>query len=261
MKVGIITRNLATLLAASTLVFAVEDAAWAQHGGGHAGAAGGGVHGGGGTAGGGIHGGAIGGFHGGTAGSVHGGPGFHGSPGFRRGPSFRGHGWRWAPGWGWWWDWGWPLGVYLSVLPWSYSTLWWDGIPYYYADGGYYIWNDTIGQYEQVQPPSEIAQQGVAAAPGGASQMSEELFAYPTNGQSIEQQATDKSQCRAWANGQVGKMPTAPNGVPGPEPGTSPGNSGAAGTASTVPSAAVRQRQDYWRAEAACLEARGYSVE
>lgn len=167
-------------------------------------------------------------------------PAPYGFRGYRwRGPGWRGYGWRgygwgWRPGWGWWWGgWGWPLGVYLSVLPWYYSTIWWDGIPYYYANGDYYLWNGTTSQYEQVQPPPEVAQQGAGAprssdATRGPEDLrgSEELYAYPMHDQSPETQASDKSQCRTWASGQ---------------------------TASTGP-------KEYLRAEAACLEARGYTV-
>lgn len=248
MKIGTVARKLTAILAASTLL-----AACAQDpGGSHGGAGGGAVHGGGGAAGGAVHGGAVGGFRGGAEGGFRGGPGFRGY----------GYGWRWAPGWGWWWwGWGWPLGVYVSVLPWYYSTLWWDGIPYYYADGYYYVWNGNVGQYEQVQPPPEVAQQAVGAPPGGAPSMSEELFAYPKSGQSPEQQAKDKSQCRAWASSQVAGMAAAPSGAQGPAPSTPPSNPGAAGTPPAAPPVTVAQRQDYLRAEAACLEARGYSVE
>lgn len=249
MNIETTARKLTAMLAASTLLFATDGIAWAQHAGGGGSAAGGGVHAGGGAAGGGVHGGPAGGFRGGAVGGVRGGPGF------------RGYGWRWAPGWGWWW-WGWgsPLGVYLSVLPWYYSTLWWDGIPYYYANGDYYIWNDYVGQYEQVQPPPEVSQQAVGVPPGGTP-MSEELFAYPKNGQSSEQQATDKSACRAWASGQVAGIPAAPHGAPGSAPGTPPGKPGAVPTPPVAPPTAAAQRQDYLRAEAACLEGRGYSVE
>jgi hypothetical protein len=119
-----------------------------------------------------------------------------------------------------------PLGIYLSALPWYYSTYWWDGIPYYYADNNYYLWNGT--GYERVQPPADFSPP--AQPPGGAPDLGE-LFAYPKNGQSAAQQATDKSECRTWAAGQSGHDVTVNSTI---------------------------QHQDYLRAEAACLEARGY---
>ncbi len=103
-----------------------------------------------------------------------------------------------------------------------------------------------------------LAQQGGAAtppsagpppigAPPAAAPMSAELYAYPKNGQSPEQQATDKSQCRAWASGQVAAA-------------AAPAASGATGPTPAAPVAAG-QGQNYQRAERACLEARGYSVQ
>jgi hypothetical protein len=127
--------------------------------------------------------------------------------------------------------------LYVATLPLYYSTLWWDGIPYYYADNNYYVWNGTVSQYETVSPPPELqSQQGTAqgAAPSaGAS----ELIAYPKNGQSEEQQGKDKFECHRWAAGQTGFDPTQVGG------GTAPG-----------------KRSDYLRAQGACLEGRGYTV-
>jgi hypothetical protein len=63
------------------------------------------------------------------------------------------------------------------------------------------------------------------------------LFAYPTKGQTSEQQATDRFECHKWAASQTGFDPTLAGG-----------NAPAKG-------------QDYLRAQAACLEGRGYSVQ
>jgi len=124
------------------------------------------------------------------------------------------------------------LGLYFATLPLYYSTVWWDGIPYYYADNTYYVWNGTVNQYETVSPPRGLQSQAGAQAPGGS-----ELIAYPKNGQSEEQQGNDKFECHRWAAGQTGFDPTQAGG------GAAPGN-----------------RADYLRAQAACLEGRGYSV-
>jgi hypothetical protein len=152
-----------------------------------------------------------------------GGFGFHGG-GFRGGPGFRGgFGWRGGFGYGWW---GWPgYGLFLATLPFYSSTVWWNGVPYYYADDSYYIWNSYAGGYQAVPPPSQIMNQ----AP--AQQGADELFAYPKNAQTDEQQARDKQECRNWAASQIGSG------------GGSPMNRG-----------------DNLRAQTACLEARGYSV-
>ncbi len=255
MNIRSVARTFTTIAASSALLIVSEGAAWAQHAGG---------------GGGGFHGGGGGGFHGGAAvhgGGFHGGYGYHGyGYGYRGGYGYGwhgGYGWGWRPGLGWWW-WGWgvPLGVYLSVLPWSYSTLWWGGVPYYYANGDYYVWNGTASQYEEVQPPAEVTQQGPGAPP-----VSQELYAYPMHGQSDEQQSRDKRECREWAGGQVSGSASAPNGPPNYPPNAPPG-SGAPGAApgtaappaGPAPPASASGGQDYLRAEAACLEARGYSV-
>jgi len=68
-------------------------------------------------------------------------------------------------------------------------------------------------------PPSAPSDGG--AAPG-------QIFMYPKNGQSAEQQATDKAECQQWAQQQAGQV--AQNG------------------------------SDYQRAMTACVEGRGYSA-
>src|ERR1700733_8446978 len=186
-------------------------------GGGHGGAGGhmsGGAHmsGGGHFVGGGRPGGGYGRYPGG---------GYRG--GFRGyGGGFRGYGFGFGVGLG--------VGLYFSALPLYYSTYWWGGIPYYYADDTFYTWDGSAGEYQTVDPPPEVEQQA-------ESQAVTELIAYPKDGQSDEQQAKDKSECRQWAA-------------------TQSGNSPAAGAAA----AADPNRGNYLRAEAACLDARGYSV-
>ena len=165
-----------------------------------------------------------GGWHGGGYGG-----GFHGGYGFRGGYGWRG---------GYWGGWGWGLGglglgLYFATLPYYYSTYWWGGVPYYYADNTYYRWNGDVGQYETVAPPAGLQNQG-GAQPAAAPS---ELIAYPKNGQSQEQLGKDKFECYRWAVGQTGFDPTLPGG------GSAPGN-----------------RSNYTRAQAACLEGRGYSV-
>ena len=96
-------------------------------------------------------------------------------------------------------------------------------------------WDGDVGQYETVNPPPEVQQQAAALSPN--------LIAYPKNGQTEAQQATDKSACRTWAAAQSGFDPTRAAATQG------------ATTDSTT------KRTDYMRAQAACLEGRGYSVE
>jgi len=50
-------------------------------------------------------------------------------------------------------------GFYLDTLPLNYSVYWWDGLPYYYADGSYYVWDGPVGEYRVVRPPDGLLQQ------------------------------------------------------------------------------------------------------
>lgn len=215
-------RPIGALAAAALVAVAAPCAALAQHAGGGAG----GGH----VAAGHIGGGFVSG-HAGRAGPGRPGGGF--GRGYGGYYGWRGYGWgpSWGLGWGWGWTWGWPLGIYVAALPWYYTTFWWDGVPYYFADGSYYVWSSDVGQYERIEPSPELIQQRTGRPNGGST----ELFAYPKNGQSTAQQATDKAECRRWATDQTGFDPAKPS----------------AGAASS---------QDYLRAETACLEGRGYSV-
>jgi hypothetical protein len=134
-------------------------------------------------------------------------------------------------------------------LPLYYSTYWWGGVPYYYANDNYYVWNGTAGQYETVNPPPQVVSQAGSAAP----QANTNLFAYPKNGQTAQQQSKDTFECHQWAAGQSGFDPTAAGSVAAPTPG--------ANTPAPAPSSAPGRREDYMRAQAACLEGRGYSVQ
>ncbi len=254
-------------------------------GGGFHGGGGGGFHGGGGgfhSGGGGFHGGGFGrgGFRGGYSGGFHGGGyggGFH-PGGFRggygggyRGGGFRGgyggpfhaggfrggyggpfhaggfrggygggFGGGWYRGgygpWGYWGGWG--LGLSVPFLPLGYSTYYWGGLPYYYADDALYSWDADTGEYITVAPPDgspDVAPPNSSAA----TATTVDLYAYPKAGQSEEQQARDKDDCRKWAGAQNGG-----------ESSQTPSDSAAVDSA----------HASYVRAEAACLEARNYSV-
>ena len=136
-----------------------------------------------------------------------------------------------------------PFGVFVPVLPAFYTTLWVGGLPYYYADDVYYTYGGPGVGYEVVAPPSDASvsmQQPPGAAPPQAPPSSD-LFIYPKNGQTEQQQAQDRYECHTWAQSQTGFDPTAPSG------GVSPDQEGAA-------------RDGYNRAMTACLEGRGYTV-
>jgi hypothetical protein len=151
---------------------------------------------------------------------VHGGARFY----FSGGVWYRPHGPRFAvvvP----------PFGLFVPFLPPYYATVWVGGRPYYYANEVYYV-NQRDG-YVVVEPPKgEVSQ-----APPPADQ----LFIYPRQNQSEQQQATDRYECHSWAVNQTGFDPTRP---PGDTPEARKGE----------------KRVDYQRAMSACLDGRGYTV-
>jgi len=127
-----------------------------------------------------------------------------------------------------------PLGLTIRFLPPFYTVIWVGAIPYYYAAGVYYAWYPEFGYYRVVEAPrdSEIRDQGPM----------DDIYFYPRNGQSAEQQAQDRYECHRWAMDQTRFDPTAPGG--------------------NVPVSQYNgKRSDYRRAMKACLEARSYSVQ
>jgi hypothetical protein len=160
-----------------------------------------------------------------------GGYGFHGGYGYHGG--YYGGGFR-----------PWPLlglGIFVATLPLYWATQWWDGVPYYYANDTYYLWNRDARQYEVVAPPaSQTADTATPGAPADSAN-SADLFVYPKNGQSAEQMARDRYECHRWAADQTGFDPSQ-----------------TAGGVSAQSAAA--KREDYVRAQGACLDARGYST-
>ena len=128
-----------------------------------------------------------------------------------------------------------PLGISVSFLPPFYSTVWFGGVPYYYADDTYYLWRPERREYVVTAPPPDAAA-ATTTPPTGP-----EIYAYPRNGQSPEQQSTDRYECHRSASSQSGFDPTQRLG------GVAAGDADA-------------RRADYQRAQKACLEGRGYSV-
>jgi hypothetical protein len=181
----------------------------------------------------------------GYAGSAYGGHAAYGYPGggyqhgYSTGATWRG---------GYWHGGYWPRAYYglgfawfLPVLPLAYATYWYDGLPYYYANDVYYTWNPDYSGYTATDPPpvtdSSAGADGAAAPPEGLSgagqgapdpSVGAQIFMYPKNGQSEQQQSDDKRECQQWAASQAGQ--------------------GAANSS------------DYRRAMLACIEGRGYSA-
>ncbi len=135
-----------------------------------------------------------------------------------------------------------PVGVVVDVLPPYYTAVAAGGVQYYYANDTYYLFNASARGFQVVEPPPGIDTDSAAAATASAAPGGQDAaFVYPRNGQSPEQQATDKYECHRWAVDQTGFDPSREGGGVAPE-------------------LAGDKRIDYGRASAACLEARGYSV-
>jgi hypothetical protein len=192
----------------------------------------------------------------GGAGYAHGYPaGFHGGA-YGRPGGFYGHGYSTGAYWrgGYWHGGFWPRAYYglgfswfLPILPLAYATYWYGGVPYYYANDVYYTYDPSYEGYVATDPPpvgdSSAGGEGAAGpppnagagpgpnagpAPGDGGAIAGQIFMYPKNGQSEEQQAKDKAECQQWAAQQAGQV--AQNG------------------------------SDYQRAMSACVEGRGYSA-
>jgi len=205
----------------------------------------------------------------GFAGGQHYAPGIHAGAGFGYGRGYGvrggvGFGYRGGWGGGYWhgafWPgayYGWSYPLFLGFLPALYSTYWWGGVPYYYVNNVYYNYDAADNGYVAVDPPpvssggysDDVNAAAAAGPPGGNSADNTPpdvaapgagagLIIYPRNGQSEQQQATDKFQCHDWAKGQTGFDPT------------SQASSGAS----------ISARSSYARAMSACLDARGYTV-
>jgi hypothetical protein len=110
-------------------------------------------------------------------------------------------------------------------------------VSYWYLNGIYYRQLRDSSGYEVVAAP-------VAGSPAGnplnAAPAPDKLFVYPRNGQSAEAQASDEYECHRWAVTQSGFDPTA--------------------TATANGGSDTSKRSDYGRAQAACLDGRGYTV-
>jgi hypothetical protein len=143
-----------------------------------------------------------------------------------------------------------PIGVFVPILPPVYTTVYFGGVPYYYANDTYYQYLPGQNQYVVVAPPGDesAAQMQPPPPPPGPGQAGPQgmgpggdLFIYPKNGQTPEQQSTDKYECHKWANQQSGFDPTVSGGGVPPDQNAS-------------------AHAGYNRAMVACLEGRGYSV-
>lgn len=131
-----------------------------------------------------------------------------------------------------------PIGISVSYLPDLYTTVWFGGIPYYYANSVYYTRRAEGYGYLVSEPPAgATARNATATMPV----YGEEIFVYPRQGQSEATLAHDRYECHRWAVSQTGFDPSQPGG-------------------GVTESQNALSRSDYRRAITACLEARGYTV-
>jgi hypothetical protein len=131
-----------------------------------------------------------------------------------------------------------PVGLQVSVPPPYFTPVWIGGVPYYYADDTYYRWIPSMNAYQVVDRPAGA---DAPEPPPLTDTTAGTSFVYPRNGQSPEQQATDRYECHAWSRGETGFDPTQAGG-------------------NVMPNENTSRRSEYQRAMDACLEGRGYSV-
>lgn len=127
-----------------------------------------------------------------------------------------------------------PIGIVVPFLPPLYTTLWVRGVPYYYANDVYYVWQADQNGYVVTNSPQDINEEETHP-------LAQELFIYPKQGQSEKKQADDRYECHRWAVKQTEYDPSQP-----------PKNM----TLQELSS----KRENYQKAMKACLEGRGYSV-
>lgn len=158
-------------------------------------------------------------------------------------------GWRpggYHGGWG-----GWRGGVYWGLPAWA-TVLTVGAVTYWVVDGVYYRALPS-GGYEPVAVPAGAP--ALPALPAGGAAPVDRLYIYPGKGQSAERQASDEYECHRWAATQSGFDPVGQASGTAPAPAA---DDAAAAPAPAVPDA--RAMAGYRRAQAACLEGRGYTV-
>lgn len=114
--------------------------------------------------------------------------------------------------------------------------------PYYYAP--YYSPSTVIIQEqppEYFQPIAPVYQPAQSVTPPS----SERIFVYPRQGQNEELQAKDRYECHNWAVSQIWREPRKVS---------------IEEWTLIIKSMPESQRADYSRAQAACLDGRGYTV-
>lgn len=152
--------------------------------------------------------------------------------------AYRGHGHGWFL----------PGLIIGGALAWSLTPRYYYPPPsYYYPPPAYYYpppaYSNPPPTYAYPQPsPTSPAPSTPPPSGGSATWTGGQIFIYPRQGQSLEKQETDRTDCHKWAVGQIDYDPTnaPPSGM----------------SENTI----VQKSADYHRALGACLDARGYSM-
>ncbi len=127
-----------------------------------------------------------------------------------------------------------PIGARIHDLPASYVTLTFGSTNYYLANNVYYR-RDHDGYVVVSAPSGSSHSESSTHSTHNNDYNNGDWAVYPNQGQSSEQLQLDRYQCHRWAKDQTGYDPTTSNSNPS-------------------------QRSPYFRAQAACLEGRGYVV-
>lgn len=122
-----------------------------------------------------------------------------------------------------------PYGFFVGTLPGSYTSVWVGGTRYYYSDYHYYTYEPVRRGYVVVRSPYEDEEEYVD------ERLDQDLYIYPAQGQSEQQQADDRYECHRWAVHESGYDPIDDEYDPD-------------------------LRDNYLRAMTACLVGRGYTV-
>lgn len=123
-----------------------------------------------------------------------------------------------------------PLNARVNQLPRGAVSFAIGSRRYFYTNFTYYLWDSNRRDYVVVAEP-----EGAEVEVASASESTGELFVYPAQGQTEEQRDRDMYECYLWASEQTGFDPSAG-------------------------SSDVTLASNYRRANSACLEGRGYTV-
>jgi hypothetical protein len=134
-----------------------------------------------------------------------------------------------------------PRGIRVRELPSFSQEVWLGSTLFFVAAGTYYLYQPDTQEYVVAEPPQgvePIYSQGQPDQPPPPPQGNGyDPVAYPANGQSPEQQQQDMYDCHMWGANQSGFNPENASYAPSPQ-----------------------VVDVYRRSMAACLSARGYSV-